>query len=97
MAYKLSRKAEDDIVDIYLHGAERFGVAQAEAYATDLEKVFEFLSDTPEAARERTEISPPVRCHPHGAHMVIYIVESNVDVFILRIRHSREDWVSDPI
>ncbi len=97
MAYKLTRKAEDDIIEVYLEGYALFGEAQAEAYHGALEQVFEFLSDNPRAARERTEITPPVRCHPHGSHIIIYLIQDNSDVLILRVRHAREDWDSDPV
>ena len=97
MAYKLTRKAEDDIIEVYLEGYALFGEAQAEAYHGALEQVFEFLSDNPRAARERTEITPPVRCHPHGTHIIIYLIQDNDDGLILRVRHAREDWDSDPV
>ena len=32
MNYVLSRKAEEDIISIYLHGLEHFGEMQADAY-----------------------------------------------------------------
>ncbi len=73
-----------------------FGVKQAEAYHVDLEATFRFLSDYPRAARLRTEISPPVRVHPFKAHLVVYEV-SDDGILILRVRHGREDWVSDPL
>jgi len=57
----------------------------------EVERVFKFLSHNSEAARERTEITPPVRVHPYGSHIIIYLIDSAEDVFILRIRHGRED------
>lgn len=97
MAHKLSRAAEEDIVSIYVEGAALFGFDQAERYHAELEQVFRFLADNPEAARERMEISPPVRCHPHGSHIVIYLIQDDRDVLILRVRHAREDWEGDPV
>ncbi len=97
MAYKLARKAEEDLIAIYLQGVAVFGSAQAESYHAQLDQVFRFLSDNPRAARERFEISPPVRCHPHASHIVVYMIDENGDVLILRVRHSREDWDGDPV
>lgn len=37
------------------------GAAQANSYASGLEKMFRFLADHPNAARERTETRTPVR------------------------------------
>ncbi|WP_417496630.1 type II toxin-antitoxin system RelE/ParE family toxin [Maricaulis sp.] len=48
------------------------------------------------AARERVEIAPPVRCHPHGSHLIIYVIDADDDVLVLRIRHAHENWAGDP-
>ncbi len=96
MGYTISRKAEDDILQIYIEGTERFGVTQAERYHQQLEEIFEFLAENPRAARERLEISPPVRFHPFQSHLVVYFVDEHEDIFIIRVRHSHEDWQNDP-
>ncbi|MBJ6137318.1 type II toxin-antitoxin system RelE/ParE family toxin [Marinobacter litoralis] len=93
MRYFLSRKAEEDIIAIYLHGLENFGEAQAAKYHAQLGACFEFLAQNPYAAAERVEISPPVRIHPIGVHIVIYQITDSGSVFIVRVRHEREDWV----
>lgn len=95
MTYRISRKAEEDIIHIHLTGVRRFGQAQAERYHEGLERVFEFLGDHPFAARERAELTPPVRIHPYKAHIVVYVTDGE-GVLILRLRHGREDWISDP-
>ena len=97
MAYFLTQKAESDILHHYAEGVHEYGLAHTEEYFSELEKIFDFLSDNPEAARERTEINPPVRVHRYKAHIVIYLVKENRDVLILRIRNGREDWISDPM
>jgi len=96
MAYILSKKAEEDIIAIYREGVLLFGPARAEKYHGQLAQVFDFLAAHPEAARERHEITPPVRVHPHGSHMIVYLVEER-DIFILRVRHGREDWIKTPL
>jgi len=50
----------------------------------------------PGAARERTELGPPVRVHPYRAHLVIDEIEAG-DVFVLRVRHGHEDWQTSPV
>lgn len=97
MAYSLSHKAEEDVIDIFLAGAEQFGIPQAEGYHDQLEKCFRFLADNPLSGRKRFEITPPVRIHPFQSHLVIYTVDENNDVFVVRVRHGREDWLNDPL
>ena len=92
MTVKLARKAQDDLLAIFLQGVERFGPMQAEAYLRDLDHVFDLLGAHPDLGRLRTEIAPPVRVHPHGAHIIIYEPDGADDVIILRVRHAAEDW-----
>ena len=96
MTWHLSREAEEDLIGIWLYGADRHGVAQADRYQDGFEAAFALLAQFPELARERSELTPPLRVHPFGAHLILYLVRSDGSVFVVRIRHEREDWVSDP-
>ena len=95
MGYRLSRLAEQDLIDLFLDGVEHFGLAQAEAYLDLLANTFAFLADNPQAARLREEIDPPVRIHPVQAHLVVYREDDEGDVFVIRVRHGHEDWMAD--
>ena len=97
MAYRLTRKAELDIIQVYAEGLRDFGVTQADACHAKLERTFDRLAEVPRLARERTEIVPPVRIHPCGSHVIVHVVDASDDVLIVRVRHGREDWVADPI
>ncbi len=96
MGFKLTHTAEQDLIDIYVEGFRLFGERQAEAYAQTFRETFELLSQFPGLARERVELTPPVRLHPCGAHVIVYLVTGSRDVLIVRIRHGREDWISNP-
>ena len=92
MAYTLSSRAEDDLIEIYIEGASRFGVYQADHYLGKIEEMMGLLSENPRAAHVRPEISPPVRIHPFQSHLIVYMVDDNDDIFVIRIRHDHEDW-----
>ncbi|MDP5142643.1 type II toxin-antitoxin system RelE/ParE family toxin [Rheinheimera baltica] len=94
MAYILSNKAEEDIIAIFVTGAEQFGLIQAQRYHQQLTTTFEFLSDNPQAAPVREELIPPVRLHPVGLHLVIYQLEDDNSIFIIRVRLAHEDWLN---
>ena len=96
MAYKLTNSAEQDLIGIYVEGFRLFGERQAEAYAQTFRGTFELLAQFPGLARERVELTPPVRIHPCGSHIIVYLVMETGDVLIVRIRHGREDWIADP-
>ena len=91
MRPRLTRAAEEDVIHVYLESARLFGRLQADRYLDGLERAFDFVADQPLAARERREISPPVRLHVYGAHIIVYLVEPD-GVLILRIRHGHENW-----
>lgn len=92
--YTLSRKAEEDIIEIFLRGADQFGLQQAEHYHTLLEKSFQFLAENPLAAHLRMEIRPPVRVHPVESHIIVYTTDDEGRVYVIRVRHSHEDWLA---
>lgn len=93
MTYRLTKQADQDIVEIYSLGAEQFGVVQADRYANDLFDTLELLASNPRIARERSELKPPVRLHPFGAHLIAYLVRSD-HILIVRVLHGRKDWHS---
>ena len=97
MSYRRSPEADEDYYAIYQIGLQTFGAAQAERYADRLDHAFGFLAEFPRAARSRHEIDPPIRAYPVKSHIVIYQIEADESITILRIRHSAEDWQSDPI
>jgi len=73
-----------------------FGLTQADAYAASLRQAFELIATYPRSARKREEIEPIVRTSPHKAHIILYVADEQ-GVLVLRIRHAREDWLSDPL
>lgn len=96
MSFKLSVEAEEDIVAIAEQGVRLFGVAQARRYHDDLFGLLDLIAGNPRIARERDEIHPPVRIHPFKAHLVVYRIEDDNSILIIRIRHGHEDWAGDP-
>ncbi|OCJ04735.1 plasmid stabilization protein ParE [Rhizobium sp. AC27/96] len=96
MAFILSAAAEEDVIAIAEQGVHMFGLAQARRYHDELFAVLDLIAESPRMAREREEISPPVRIHPFKAHLVVYRIEESSAIFVIRIRHGHEDWIGDP-
>jgi toxin ParE1/3/4 len=90
MSYKLTPEAENDLIEIYLYGFKNFGEAQAESYFSELEEVFRMLGETPLICRERLEFFPPVRIHPHGRHLIVYVIDTD-RILIVRVLHHSMD------
>lgn len=92
MGFRLSPAAEEDILDVAEQGIRLFGPLQARRYHDELFAIFDMIAAYPCFARERAQLSPPMRVYPFKAHLVVYRVEDNGDVLIARIRHAHEDW-----
>lgn len=91
MTYRTTVEADRDIIEIYVLGAQQFGVAQSERYVDELFNTFVLLAETPNMARERRELNPPMRLHPYHAHLIAYLVRDG-DILIVRVLHGRQDW-----
>ena len=97
MGFRLSRESEDDIVGIADEGLRVFGRGVAQKYHDELFAMFDLLAFNPFMARERNELTPPVRIHPFKAHLIVYIVETDGEILVVRVRHAHEDWSSGPV
>ena len=97
MHFSLSVEAEEDIIAIAEQGVRMFGTAQARRYHNDLFAMLDLIAANPRTAREREEISPPVRIHPFKAHLIVYRIEEGGAIFVIRIRHGHEDWGGDSV
>jgi toxin ParE1/3/4 len=92
VGFRLSLAAEEDIIGIAEQGIRLFGPVQAKRYHDELFALFDAIAAYPRMARERFELSPPMRIHPFKAHLVVYHLEEHGDVLIVRVRHAHEDW-----
>lgn len=80
---------------IHRQGEEMFGLSQADTYAAGLVSALNVIAAFPHSARLRTETPTAVRVQPYRSHVIIYVV-ADTEIQVLRVRHSLEDWVSDP-
>ena len=91
--YKTTKRADNDIIEIYVRGVREFGFPQAERYHQRLIEVFELLALNPRMAAGRKDFEPTVRLHPYGSHLVFYRIEEH-GILIVRVLHNRQDWIS---
>lgn len=56
--------------------------------------IFALIATNPQMARERGELSPPLRIHPFKSHLIVYRIEDDGDILIVRVRRGHEDWSS---
>ncbi|MEL7272910.1 MAG: type II toxin-antitoxin system RelE/ParE family toxin [Pseudomonadota bacterium] len=92
MSFKVSRAAEADLANIYADSVELFGYRQADRYLNELWDRFGTIAADPLMAPERKELGRNMRVSPYQSHIIIYTLDGT-DVLIVRVRHSREDWI----
>lgn len=64
MAYRITRKAEEDIDGLYRDGIATFGVDQAEAYFAGIEATFASLLNTRAPPANAARSTRPSACIP---------------------------------
>jgi toxin ParE1/3/4 len=95
MPFRLSLAAEEDILGIAEESVRLFGRAQARKYHDELFAVFDLIAANPRMARERHELTPPIRVHAFKAHLVLYVIEEDGGILVVRVRHGHEDWAAE--
>jgi len=54
--YKTSKLAEEDLLAIFLHGIESYGVKKAQQYSAEIDKTFNLLADYPGMGKNSSKI-----------------------------------------
>ena len=85
-SYRLTKRAEADLMEIFAFGYGRFGEAQADAYAEAMEHIFDLLADNPRMGRPADSIGPGIRRHEYRAHVILY-EEAAEGILILALVH----------
>ena len=87
---RLTEAARDDVQDIWLFGADRWSVPQADGYEDGLRALIRAPAETPTMAPERGPISG-IRVHPYRSHIIAFRVTDD-GILVLRVLHGRSDW-----
>lgn len=89
--YLLTPAAQRDLNEIWDYTARTWSPEQASLYVRNLKQTLQTIVSQPELARERSDISPPVRIHPFASHLIIYRIEDG-HILVIRIVHARQSW-----
>ncbi|MCO6177530.1 type II toxin-antitoxin system RelE/ParE family toxin [Ciceribacter sp. RN22] len=86
--YRLTERAEADLLSLFLDGLEWFGLRQARRYKTELEHCFQLLAENPQMGRLVESIGPAVRRHVHQSHVILHEIGDS-GILILAIVPAR--------
>lgn len=92
--YNLTKKADSDISELFAYTAMTFGEAQADRYYNALISQIEFIASSPETYRKLERFNPPIHICPYQSHIIIYRVQDNDRVEIVRVHPARTNWLA---
>ncbi|MCO5159586.1 MAG: type II toxin-antitoxin system RelE/ParE family toxin [Mesorhizobium sp.] len=87
--FRLSKRADRHLRDIFLYGIESFGRRQADKYRAELDGCFAMLARHPRIGRTSPTIRAGMRRHEHGSHVILYREEAD-GVLIVAVLHARQ-------
>ena len=97
-AFKLSRRAETDLLHIGAFTLDRWGKEQAIRYLAQMEAGCQRLADQPRMGRTCNHVRPGLRCMEVGSHVLFYRSATEFVLIVrilhhsmLPVRHSMED------
>lgn len=89
--YKLSKKCESDISQIYEYGIEKFGLNQAQEYLIGLHGLFQALAENSNIGSDASEFYPALKRFVYKSHMIFYL-QSESGIFIVRTLSQSMDY-----
>lgn len=86
----LARNARRDLGNILLHSGRAWGRPQRNSYKALIRRTLTTRASSPDIGQLRDDLSPGLRCHPLGSHVVYYWVMDG-SLVVCHILHYRQD------
>ncbi len=87
-SYRLTKRAEAEVLDIFIYGMEQFGPSQARRYKDEMAHCFQLLADTPHMGRPASTVGEGVHRHEFRSHIVLCEPVEN-GIVVLAVIHGR--------
>jgi len=88
-SYRLSRRAEIDLAEIYTYTVTQWSIDQANRYVTDVQIAINGLVAGTKIGRKRPDIAAAYLCYGVGSHMIFYREAEHI--LVARILHAAMD------
>jgi toxin ParE1/3/4 len=86
--FRLSRRAEADLLEITAYTLQTWGEDQAHRYLDQFESCFRKIAANPRLGRNCDQIRPGLRRFEHVSHVILFRTQAD-GILISRILHSR--------
>lgn len=90
-SFKVSRKAQADLIAIGRYTENKWGTSQRNHYLKQLDDCFYQLAENPELGSACDFILEGYRKFPQGSHLIFYKPVSDYIVEIIRVLHKSVD------
>lgn len=92
-AFRLTKRAKEDLRSIGRYTRKTWGVEQRNHYLGNLDEAFHLLATNPKRGQDFPHIRPGYRKYRVGRHLIFYR-EGSEGLEIIRILHDRMDIVT---
>ena len=89
-SFRLSTRADADILEIVAYTVKCFGIEQGRRYHDGLKRAFQALAEHPTRGRDAAELAPNLRRWKYESHMVFFVREPQ-GILIVRVLHQAMD------
>jgi len=92
--YKVTRKAQADLVEMGRYTTKEWGVTQRNIYLKELDNCFSKISENPELGMVCDYITNDYRKFLQGSHLIFYKQNTKNIIEIIRVLHKSVDVVA---
>lgn len=88
--YKLSKKAEHDLIAIWNYTFDQWGETQADDYLQTIQSAIRLLVENPQMGKSREALRMAYRSHYQNKHVIFYR-PTHYGIRVVRILHQSMD------
>lgn len=92
--YHLTKKAVEDLTEIWNYTCEEWSETQADSYYFLLLNSFEYLAENPTRGKKYDVVIENLLGYKSNEHIIFYLIHSNTEIEIIRILHGSMDLKS---
>ena len=91
--YRISKLAEQDLIDIWNYTLDNWSQDQATTYVSGLLNAFAKIAISPDQlGRSYEHVRSGYRKYPYGHHVIFYLIQPDGLPLISRVLHERMDF-----
>ena len=88
--FRVRKKADEDLINIYIYSFRTWGAVRADAYIRDLNNAFQTLANNSGMGRDYADVRPGIRAYVVESHTVFY-QPTDYGISVVRVLHNVMD------